>query len=331
MTMPATDHDRAVRFYASLVALYPAAHRDAFGPQMQRTFEDMYRHATEGERRAGIGFWLAVLWDEGRSIVRERAAEPQGDVSFFALVLTWACAVLVIPTLSAARDWRNLLVPVGILALLFLAIPGRSGIARRFVTVVVAMAAAECAALAAQSINDQTHLLAPTLLVAAMAFSIKTVQGLNARIIGTRDSVWVREEALYGALAGLAGIVGLAMAVVNTSDGLSGAPFVVLFILPFICGVAGFKSSRRTLTMRSGVYAALGSMLIGATIWLLAEPLVVEGALLTFFRDHPVPAASLLPYFGLGPIVFWIAINGIVGAFFGMESLRQDGKARSGA
>jgi hypothetical protein len=331
MTMRATDHERAVSFYARLLSLYPAAHHDEFGPQMQRTFEDVYRHATEGERRAGFGFWLAVLWDEGRSIVRERAAEPHGDVSFFALVLTWACAVMIIPTLNAATDWRNLVLPTGILALLFLAIPGRSGIARRFMTVVVALAVAECAALAAQAINDQTHLLAPTLLVAAIAFSIKALQGLNARIVGMRDGVWVREEVLYGVLAGFAGIVGLAMAVVNTSDGLSAAPFVLLLVVPFICGVAGFKSARRTLSMRSGVYAALGSALIGATIWILAEPLVVEGALLTFFRDHPVPAASLLPYFGLGPILFWIAMNGIVGAFFGMETIREDGKVRSGA
>lgn len=334
MTVPATDRDHAVRFYARLVALYPRAHRDEFGPQMQRTFEDSYRHATAGERRVGLGFWLALLWDEGRSIVRERAAEPSGDLLFFSLVLIWALGVLVVPTLTAAGDWRNLVLPTVILAVLFLVIPGRSGIVRRFMTVAAALAVVECTAWTAHSINDQTqikeqtHLFASALLVAGMSFSIKALEGLNARIIGIKDSVWRREELLYGVLVGLAGIVGLAMAVVNTSDGPSGAPFVIALVVPLICGVAGFKCSRRNMSVRLGIYAALGSTLIGAMIWILAEPLVVEGALLTFFRDHPVPPATLLPYWQPGAIIFWAAINGIVGAFFGVESTRKDGTSR---
>jgi hypothetical protein len=333
MTAASTDRDKAVRFYARLVALYPKAHRVEYGPQMRRTFEDSYRHATEGERRVGIGFWLAVLWDEGRSIVRERAAEPHGDVLFYALVIVWGLGVLIVPAIPAVHDWRSLVLPTGILGVLFLAIPGRSGIARRFITVVVALAVVEWAASAAQSIKDQTqikdqtHLLAPTLLLAGMAFSLKTLEGLNARIIGMKDSVWGREELTYGVLVGLVGLVGLGFIVVDTSDNNPAGPFLVLLAVPFVCAVAGFKSSRRSLSVRSGIYTALGSMLIGATIWFLALPLVVEGALLTFFRDHPVPAATLLPYLGLGPILFWVAIIGIVGAFFGIESTREDGTA----
>jgi hypothetical protein len=176
-------------------------------------------------------------------------------------------------------------------------------------------------------IRDQTHLLAPTLLLAGMAFSIKTLEGLNARIIGIKHSVWGADEFFYGVLAGLAGIVALAMAVVNTSDGPSGAPFIIGFVVPLICGVAGFKSSRRNMSVRAGVYAALGSMLIAATMWILAEPLVIQGALLTFFRDHPVPAAALMPYWSVGPILFWAAMNGIAGAFLGVESTSTNGNA----
>lgn len=326
MSSPATDRDRAVRFYARLVALYPKTHRDQFGPQMQRAFEDCYRHATEGERRVGIGFWLAVLWDECRSIVRERASDPRGDVLFFALILTWVCAVLFAPTIPAVSDWRNLVLPTGILGALFLVVPGSSGIGRRVATLVVVLAVLESAAAAARSINDQTHLLAPALLLAVLAFSIKILGGLNARIIGMKDSVWSADEVLYGALVGLAGIVALGIGAVNTNDGPSAEPFILWFVVPLLCGVAGFKSSRRTLSARSGIYAALGSALIGATIWILAEPLVAEGALMTYFKDHPVPAATLLPYWqsGLGTILFWAAINGVVGAFFGMESFRVD-------
>lgn len=99
--------------------------------------------------------------------------------------------------------------------------------------------------------------------------------------------------------------------------------------MPFVCGFAGFKNSRRHLSVRSGTYAAFGSLLIGATIWILTLPLLAEGALLTVFRDHPAPAATLLPYWqsGLGINLFIAAINGIVGAFLGVESTRTDGSA----
>jgi len=295
---------------------------------MQHTFEDSYRHAAEGERRVGVGFWLNVLWDEGHSIVRERAAEPYGDILFFALVSIWGLGVLIVPTIAPVSDWHNLVLPMGILAILLLAIPGSSRISHRLATVVVTFAVIECVAKAAQAINDQTHLLAPTMVLAGMTFSIKTAEGLNARIIGINDSVWGREEALYGLLVGLAGIVALSMAVVNTSDSASPATFMVGLVVPFICGVAGFKSGRRNRSLRSGTYVALGSMLIGAAIWLLVEPLLVEGALLTVFRDHPVPPASLLPFWGMGPILFWTALNGMAGAFFGVETARMDDATR---
>jgi hypothetical protein len=334
MTAPSTDRDRAARFYARLLALYPKAHREEFGSQMQHAFEDSYRHATEGERRVGFGFWLDVLWDEGLSVIRERAADPHGDILFFAFVSLWGIGVLIVPTLPALSDWHNLVVPTALLAVMFLTIPGRSGSLRRAATVVVASAVLECAALGAQSIKDpsqvkdQIHLVAPTLLLVGMALSIKTLQGLNARIIGIKDSVWGREEVVYGVVAGLVGIVAAAMAVVNTSDGASAAPFIVGIVVPFICGASGFVTSRRNRSMRSGIYAAFGSMLIGAAIWILALPLVIDAALLTFFRDHPVPAATLLPYFGLGPILFWIANISVVGAFFGLEVARMDDTAR---
>jgi hypothetical protein len=117
--------------------------------------------------------------------------------------------------------------PIGILAVLLIAVPGSSRISGRLATVVVALAVIECVAWAAKAINDQSHLLAPTMLRAGMAFLIKTAQGLNARIIGIKDSVWDRGELLYGALTGLVGIVALAMAVVNTSDSASPAILIV--------------------------------------------------------------------------------------------------------
>lgn len=332
MSGPAPEHDRALKRYARLVALYPAAHRDKFGPQMQRTFEDFYRHATEGERRVGIGFWLAVLWDEGRGIVRDRAAEPQGDGSFYALVLMWASAVLIVPLIPAVRDWRNLVLPTAVLAVLFLAIPGTASILRRFVTVAVALGVVEGMTAVAQLMRQPNDLLAPVLVVTCLAFSIKIIAGVNARIVGIKDSVWGREELTYGVLAGLAGVVGLAFNVVDTSDGNPAFPVFFLGVVPFVCAFAGFRVGRRMQSVRSGIYAALGSLMIGATIWFLALPLEFEGALLTVYRGHTAP--TLLPlYWGqpLAVTLFWATAIGAVGAFFGVESTKKDETAPQSA
>lgn len=287
---------------------------------MERTFEDSYRHATEGERRVGLWFWLAVLWDEVRSIVRERTAEPQGNFVFFALVLAWACAVLIVPVIPVAGDWHHLVVPTVVLAVMFLTVPGTSRFARRFATVLVVVAVFAFLNAAGQSVKDANDLLAPALLVACMAFSIKTLAGLNVRLAGMRDRVWGREELVYGVLVGLAGLLALAVSVSSPDDNNLIAPLLFVLVVPFLCGVAGFRASRRGRSLRTGVWVALGSMLIGAMIWILAEPLVAEGALLTLYRDHPVPAAALLVVYWQRPLsnyLFWAAMIGMVGAIFG--------------
>jgi hypothetical protein len=325
MTTPVTDHDRALRRYAKLVAQYPRAHRDRFAPQMQRTFEDLYRHATAGERRVGIGFWLAVLSDEGRSIMRERAAEPQGDVLFYAMVVIWLCAALIVPVIPAVSDWRNLVLPTVVLAGLFLTVPGCSGVARTFVTVVLALGIAEFMTAIAGSMKIPNDLLAPALLLICMAFVTKSLAGLNARVARVRDAVWDREEVAYGVLAGVAGVVGLAPGMVSTDDNNPALGLVFFLIVPFVCAVAGFKSSARHMSARWGIYAALGSLLIAATIWIVALPLLYEGAVVTVFRDRAAPA--LLPFYWQRPlssILFWAAVNGITGAYLGMESTRKD-------
>jgi hypothetical protein len=314
-----TDHDRAFRFYGRLLALYPKPHRDEFGPQMQRAFEDSYRHATGGERRPGVEFWLAVLLDQGRSIVREQAAQPQGDVVFFAMVLIWALGVMIVPVGLAVNDWHHLVLPAAGFAILLLTIPGTSGLARRIVTVLLGLAVFECMYVAAQSLKDENDLLAPALLVACMAFSIKTLTGLNARMAGIGEGVWGREELTYGALAGIAGVVALAFGVADTSDNPLPGSLLFYFVVPFLCAIAGFRTSRRHFSARAGIYAAMGSMLVAATIWILARPLVVVVALQTVLRDHPVPAAMLLPFWQrpMSSILFWAAMIGLAGAYFG--------------
>jgi hypothetical protein len=70
-----SDHDseeRAIRWYASLLRLYPAQHRNAFGAQMLQTFRDHYRDIREHQRGVGVAFWLAVVGDEARNITKEQ-------------------------------------------------------------------------------------------------------------------------------------------------------------------------------------------------------------------------------------------------------------------
>ncbi len=61
----------ALRFYAFILRFYPAQYRQAFGPQMLQTFKDWYHEVLAQQGHVGIIFWLAVLADEARSIVRE--------------------------------------------------------------------------------------------------------------------------------------------------------------------------------------------------------------------------------------------------------------------
>lgn len=72
---PTGDRDTrpraAERLYALLLLLYPPAHRRTYGPLMLQTFRDSYRDALATEGHLGLGFWLAVASDEGKSLARE--------------------------------------------------------------------------------------------------------------------------------------------------------------------------------------------------------------------------------------------------------------------
>src|SRR5438046_849198 len=101
------QRQRAARFYALLIRLYPAAYQQSFGPQMLQTFRDYYDSVLEQEGRVGMGFWLAL------------AAVALGAPSALALGIflnqagqtNYACAPVSGATSSApaalisAQDW----------------------------------------------------------------------------------------------------------------------------------------------------------------------------------------------------------------------------------
>lgn len=65
---------RAEQLYTWYVHLYPRAHRQAYGRLMLQAFRDSYRDALATQGRIGPRFWCAVVTDEARSLLSERAA-----------------------------------------------------------------------------------------------------------------------------------------------------------------------------------------------------------------------------------------------------------------
>jgi hypothetical protein len=65
---------RAERVYTRFLRLYPRAHQQAFGEPMLQAFRDHYGDAIETEREHTARFWLRVVGDEGKSLLREHLA-----------------------------------------------------------------------------------------------------------------------------------------------------------------------------------------------------------------------------------------------------------------
>src|SRR5205823_10136276 len=73
--------ERAERVYASFLRLYPRAHQQAFGDQMRHAFQDHYCDVVETEGESEARFWLGVVSDEGKSLLRDVLAEQrEGDI-----------------------------------------------------------------------------------------------------------------------------------------------------------------------------------------------------------------------------------------------------------
>jgi len=65
---------QAERVYARFLRLYPRVHRRAFGEPMLQAFRDHYGDAIETEGEHTARFWLRVVGDEGKSLLREHMA-----------------------------------------------------------------------------------------------------------------------------------------------------------------------------------------------------------------------------------------------------------------
>src|SRR5947209_11889502 len=63
--------ERAIRLYALFLKCYPQEYRQSFGPQMLQTFKDHYADVRELDENVVTRFWVDVVSDEVRGILRE--------------------------------------------------------------------------------------------------------------------------------------------------------------------------------------------------------------------------------------------------------------------
>ncbi len=75
LVQKATD---AAHLYGLVLWLYPADHREAFGPLMVDAFRDAYVDTYQAEGSVPLRFWLSVIEDELKSVVRERVTAWKG-------------------------------------------------------------------------------------------------------------------------------------------------------------------------------------------------------------------------------------------------------------
>jgi hypothetical protein len=93
------------RVYRGFLALYPKAFRREYGEAMIDTFRDLYqdRRARRFGRRSPLGFWLFLVADLSRSLVREQIAACRSGGRLEALRWLGVCAAGSIVTVCLAN------------------------------------------------------------------------------------------------------------------------------------------------------------------------------------------------------------------------------------
>jgi hypothetical protein len=97
----------AERVYDALLRLYPQSYRDTFGAEMRQTFRDLYQDVQRSHGRVGVGFWLEIVGDDLRNVLRQHAAcaaagNGSPGVTVFRRALTAALSVPLYALMFAA-------------------------------------------------------------------------------------------------------------------------------------------------------------------------------------------------------------------------------------
>jgi hypothetical protein len=269
----------ASRFYARVLRLYPNRHREVFGKQMMQTFLDSYHNAARTSGRVSLGFWLAVLWDEGRSILREQTSGPEGRGRvrgvLIGLLVIWSFTIVAIPPALAPAAWPVLLVPTVAWCGVFLAAPGMGGAVAKAATLVTAAGVTALEVAVGQRVHDLPDLVSLALMLICILFFVKALAGWS-RPRSKALAVWTPAEVAFGLLIGAVGALALKAGASTQVDYDSVVNAVFFGLIPIVCGIAGFVIGRQQPDAVAAACAAMTSFLLGAVLWAAARPLFVE-------------------------------------------------------
>lgn len=89
----------ARRLYKLLLTLYPHSYRTAFGEQMMQTFIDHYTDVATSVGRVRMDFWLFMIIDEIKNIMRQQMISLREDRTLLTVTVAKVVvsAVLLIP------------------------------------------------------------------------------------------------------------------------------------------------------------------------------------------------------------------------------------------
>ncbi|MBV9281776.1 MAG: hypothetical protein JOZ41_16990 [Chloroflexi bacterium] len=267
---------RALRRYGLLVRLYPRAHREAFGAQMQQAFVDHYRDVEESQGRVGITFWLGEFGDAAVSIGREHLAAVHGAVGRWGVWPYWLPGFILCVAVGAtlAGDWRVLAVCALAAALAFLW-AGPGALAPKLLTSAGALGVILAAARFATLTGQWTNFFDPIALLVTMLLAAKTAAGIQARLAGRSARLWRRQELAWG--LAIAALLDMAIGLLMITNDESLIPQVLLLALIAVClcGVVGWRVARERESILAGLCASVSALTVGMTLWLESVPIPI--------------------------------------------------------
>jgi hypothetical protein len=246
---------RAAHIYALLLHLYPRTHRHAFGQQMLQALRDHYRDAVETHGERAWRFWLGVLGDEGRSLVREYDLALRST-------LTRALRTAFGERTASMKTGGSVVLAVvaGLLLLLGL---------RVWLSPTV-LSAPHGGGTALSSVIGLALLLLAYALVAFFLSRARLGASGSQRTVATAA---LQRATLVGALLGGGALAAIGVDTLGTLESsMSLAPWaLVILAAPFGWGVAGLVATRSGGSWRLGVVAALWSGMVSALVGAVGE------------------------------------------------------------
>lgn len=282
------DRLRALRRYSLLVRLYPSAHRQAFGPQMQQAFVDHYRDSEDSRGRVGMSFWLNVLGDAARSIAREYlATAPRAVACTGLLPYVPSSVVLCVSVIAAAAGSRSVLLGCALAAALLFSLTSPARVTLKLAISLCGLTVVLYAALFASLTGQWRDLFDPILLLVSVLFVAKAASGLQARPVAERARFWQRDELRWGVVIAVLLIVAMCIAALPPAD--AWLVFAVLLGLgsPTLCGITGARVTRSSSSIQAGMFAGLTTLATGLTLWIVSLPFLIVA--LTWITQGDIP------------------------------------------